>query len=48
VADSIISLVPQKRFGAPIEIAKAVVFLASDESPFTVGGELLIDGGMAL
>ena len=48
VADSIISQVPQKRFGAPSEVAKAVVFLASDESPFTLGGELLIDGGMAL
>jgi NAD(P)-dependent dehydrogenase (short-subunit alcohol dehydrogenase family) len=48
VAASIESLVPQKRFGAPIEVAKAVVFLASDESPFTVGGELLMDGGLAL
>jgi NAD(P)-dependent dehydrogenase (short-subunit alcohol dehydrogenase family) len=48
VAASIESMVPQKRFGAPIEVAKAVVFLASDESPFTVGGELLMDGGMAL
>jgi NAD(P)-dependent dehydrogenase (short-subunit alcohol dehydrogenase family) len=32
----------------PSEIAKAVVFLASDEATFTVGGELLIDGGMSL
>jgi len=48
VSDYIISQVPQKRFGAPSEVAKAVVFLASDESPFTLGGELLIDGGMAL
>lgn len=48
VAASIESMVPQKRFGAPIEVAKAVVFLASDESPFTVGGELLMDGGLAL
>lgn len=48
VAASIESMVPQKRFGAPIEVAKAVVFLASDEAPFTVGGELLMDGGLAL
>jgi NAD(P)-dependent dehydrogenase (short-subunit alcohol dehydrogenase family) len=48
VAASIESQVPQKRFGEPTEVAKAVVFLASDESPFTMGGELLIDGGMSL
>jgi NAD(P)-dependent dehydrogenase (short-subunit alcohol dehydrogenase family) len=48
VAASIESLVPQKRFGAPIEVAKAVVFLASDEAPFTLGGELLMDGGLSL
>jgi NAD(P)-dependent dehydrogenase (short-subunit alcohol dehydrogenase family) len=30
----------------PSEIAHAIVFLASDESAFTVGSELLIDGGM--
>ncbi len=40
--------VPAGRFGHPSEIAKAVVFLASDEATFTVGSELLIDGGMAL
>jgi NAD(P)-dependent dehydrogenase (short-subunit alcohol dehydrogenase family) len=40
--------VPAGRFGDPSEIAKAVVFLASDESAFTVGGELLIDGGLSL
>jgi len=46
-AESIRSLVPAGRFGTPSEIAKAVVFLASDESAFTVGSELLIDGGMS-
>jgi NAD(P)-dependent dehydrogenase (short-subunit alcohol dehydrogenase family) len=39
--------VPAGRFGTPSEIAKAVVFLASDESAFTVGSELVIDGGMS-
>jgi NAD(P)-dependent dehydrogenase (short-subunit alcohol dehydrogenase family) len=48
VAASIKSQVPAGRFGDPSEIANAVVFLASDESAFTVGGELLIDGGMSL
>jgi len=41
------SKVPAGRFGSPSEIASAVVFLASDESAFTVGSELLIDGGMS-
>ena len=42
------SMVPAGRFGDPSEIAKAVLFLASDEAAFTVGGELLMDGGMSL
>jgi NAD(P)-dependent dehydrogenase (short-subunit alcohol dehydrogenase family) len=46
VASSIKAQVPAGRFGDPGEIAKAVVFLASDESAFTVGSELMIDGGM--
>ncbi|MGA2588525.1 MAG: SDR family oxidoreductase [Bryobacteraceae bacterium] len=46
VAASIQSQVPAGRFGKPSEIAHAIVFLASDESAFTVGSELLIDGGM--
>ena len=39
---------PIKRFGKPSEIASAVVFLASDESAFTVGSELIVDGGLGL
>lgn len=46
VAASIQSQVPAGRFGTPLEIAKAVVFLASDESAFTVGSDLMIDGGL--
>jgi len=46
VAASIQSQVPAGRFGTPAEIARAVVFLASDESAFTVGTDLMIDGGM--
>jgi NAD(P)-dependent dehydrogenase (short-subunit alcohol dehydrogenase family) len=46
VAKSILSQVPAGRFGEPSEIAKAVVFFASDESKFTIGSELIIDGGM--
>jgi len=47
-AETIKGLVPAGRFGEPSEIAKAVVFLASDEATFTVGAELIIDGGMGL
>ncbi len=46
VAASIQGQVPAKRFGTPTEIANAVVYLASDESAFTVGADLMIDGGM--
>lgn len=36
------------RFGNPSEVAKTAVFLASDESVFNVGAEILIDGGLSL
>jgi NAD(P)-dependent dehydrogenase (short-subunit alcohol dehydrogenase family) len=36
---------PIGRLGVPREIADAVVFLASDESSFMTGGEMVIDGG---
>jgi len=39
--------IPAGRFGTPGEIARVVVFLASDESAYTVGSELIIDGGMS-
>ena len=47
VAASIQGQVPAGRFGTTSEIAHAVLFLASDESAFIVGSELLIDGGMS-
>jgi NAD(P)-dependent dehydrogenase (short-subunit alcohol dehydrogenase family) len=47
VSASIQGQVPAGRFGSPAEIARAIVFLASDESAFMVGSELLIDGGMS-
>jgi NAD(P)-dependent dehydrogenase (short-subunit alcohol dehydrogenase family) len=47
MAASIQGQIPLGRFGQPLEIAKAVVFLASDESSFTVGSELIVDGGMS-
>ena len=47
MAASVQSQIPAGRFGKPSEIAQAVVFLASDEAAFTVGSELVIDGGMS-
>ncbi|MBV8476447.1 MAG: SDR family oxidoreductase [Acidobacteria bacterium] len=39
--------VPTRRLGKASEVAQAVVYFASDESAFTVGSELVVDGGMS-
>jgi len=44
---SIASQVPMKRFGRPEEIAKAALFLASSDSSFLLGSEIIADGGMS-
>jgi NAD(P)-dependent dehydrogenase (short-subunit alcohol dehydrogenase family) len=39
--------IPARRLGTPSEVAQAVVFFAADESAFTIGSELVVDGGMS-
>jgi NAD(P)-dependent dehydrogenase (short-subunit alcohol dehydrogenase family) len=48
VNQEIIAAIPSGRFGTPEEVAKAVVYLASDESRWTVGSEIVVDGGRLL
>lgn len=47
VATTLQSQIPLKRFGTAEEIASAVLYLASPESAFIVGTELVVDGGMS-
>lgn len=44
---NLVAAVPLGRIGDPDEIAKAAVFLASDDSSYVTGIELFVDGGLA-
>jgi NAD(P)-dependent dehydrogenase (short-subunit alcohol dehydrogenase family) len=46
--DGLTAAIPLHRFGSPVEIAKAVVFLASDESSYAVGSDFILDGGLTI
>lgn len=48
VHKDIVASIPSGRFGTPEEVAKAVLYLASDESKWTVGAEIVVDGGRML
>ncbi len=47
MASHIQEQIPLNRFGNPSEIAKAALFLASNDSSFMLGSEIIIDGGMS-
>lgn len=48
LAGTVLGKVPVGRFGQADEVAKAVLFLASDDSSYILGEDLLVDGGMAM
>lgn len=48
INEEIIKSIPAGRFGTPEEVAKAVLYLASDESRWTMGSEIVVDGGRLL
>jgi len=46
--DALLKLIPYKRVGVPDDIAKAAVWLASDDADYVHGTTLFVDGGMTL
>ncbi len=47
-SDSLLQRIPMRRFGTPLEIAKAVLFLGCDNSSYITGQGLTADGGMSV
>ncbi|MGP0090171.1 MAG: SDR family oxidoreductase [Xanthobacteraceae bacterium] len=46
IAAVITKTIPLRRRGTPQEIAKAILFMASDDSSYCLGSELMVDGGL--
>ncbi|HML12739.1 MAG TPA: SDR family oxidoreductase [Xanthobacteraceae bacterium] len=46
--DALMTLIPYNRIGEPEDVARAAVWLASDDSDYVVGATLFVDGGMTL
>ncbi|MEV2223825.1 SDR family NAD(P)-dependent oxidoreductase [Nocardia vinacea] len=45
--EAYVQSIPMKRRGSPMEVAKAILFLAGDDSSYVTGIDLLVDGGTA-
>ncbi len=48
LAKALIAQMPLRRFGTPEEVARVALFLASDDSAYTTGEGIMVDGGMSL
>ena len=48
VKDGAKAVIPMKKFGEPEDVARAIAFLASDDTGYITGQVLCVDGGMAM
>jgi glucose 1-dehydrogenase len=46
--EELLALIPYNRIGEPVDVARAVVWLASDQADYVTGTSLYVDGGMTL
>jgi NAD(P)-dependent dehydrogenase (short-subunit alcohol dehydrogenase family) len=47
IAEVITKTIPLKRRGTPEEVARAVLFMASSDSSYCLGAELMVEGGLS-